>query len=497
MNRILKATGPAKKLRSAFSTATQTKPFQLTVDTLNENFRLCQFPVRGEIYFKTMARVAEGKEVIFTNVGNPHQLGQIPIKFNREVMALCAAPFLLERPDVNQIFSPDSIARAKIYLDKISGGIGAYTDSKGALYVRQEIAAFINKMSGQPVDPENIFIQNGASECARLLLQGMLRGPQDGVLVPIPQYPLYSASIQLSGGELVGYYLDEEKGWSLNIEELQKKYDEAKARGVTTRALVFINPGNPTGKCLNEDNIKELIYFAYKNNVILIADEVYMENIYNPDRPFIFTRKVLGEMPEPIKSGLELLSFHTASKGPYGECGLRGGYMEFHNFHPDVVQEMYKIASINLCSNVLGQIALGLMVNPPKPGDYSHDSYFADKNAVNDSLKRRARKITDAFNRLEGINCQDCEGAMYSYPQITLPAGALEAAKKLGKAADVMYCLELLDETGICCVPGSGFKQVPGTFHFRTTILPPEEQFDDIITRFTKFHQGFMKRYSK
>ena len=168
--------------------------------------------------------------------------------------------------------------------------------------------------------------------------------------------------------------------------------------------------------------------------------------------------------------------------------------MELHNMDPAVVDELYKVASINLCPNVPGQVALGLMVNPPRPGDYSYEQYRSEKDSLIESLKRRARLITDAFNSLEGVVCQETEGkikdhlcitpakyemiiftfvvgAMYSFPRITLPPAALEAAKAKGKQPDVMYCLELLEETGLSCVPGSGFKQIPGTFHIRTTIL--------------------------
>ena len=135
------------------------------------------------------------------------------------------------------------------------------------------------------------------------------------------------------------------------------------------------------------------------------------------------------------------------------------------------------------------------MVNPPKVTDPSHKQWKKEKDGVIESLKRRARMITDAFNTMEGVVCQDTEGAMYSFPRITLPPAAIEAAKAKGKSPDVMYCLELLEETGLSCVPGSGFQQIPGTFHFRTTILPPEDKFQDIIKRFTTFHKGFMKRY--
>lgn len=128
--------------------------------------------------------------------------------------------------------------------------------------------------------------------------------------------------IALYGGELVPYYLDEDNGWSLDIDELKRSLNEAKSKGINCRALVFINPGNPTGQCLTESNIRDLITFCYDNRLILCADEVYQENIYDVSRPFISARKVLGTMPEPYKSGTEIVSFHTVSKViPYDEKG--------------------------------------------------------------------------------------------------------------------------------------------------------------------------------
>eukprot|EP01031_Cornospumella_fuschlensis_P043302 gene43302-52929_t len=175
----------------------------LTVDTMNANFLKCKYEVRGEIYLAAVKRAQEGKEVIYLNVGNPQALGQVPLTFNRQVMSLLMAPFLLEHPQVHSMFASDAIERARLYLSKIKGGLGAYSDSKGNLYIRQEVADFITRSTGQPSSPDNIFLSNGASECARILLNGLIRGPSDGILVPIPQYPLYSASIALYGGALV------------------------------------------------------------------------------------------------------------------------------------------------------------------------------------------------------------------------------------------------------------------------------------------------------
>lgn len=107
-----------------------------------------------------------------------------------------------------------------------------------------------------------------------MILQAMITGPNDGILVPVPQYPLYSASISLYGGVLVPYYLNENNGWMLDISELQKALNNAKRENINVKALVFINPGNPTGQCLSYENIRDLIKFSYENNLVLLADEV-------------------------------------------------------------------------------------------------------------------------------------------------------------------------------------------------------------------------------
>lgn len=303
-------------------------------------------------------------------------------------------------------------------------------------------------------------------------------------MVPIPQYPLYSAAIKLYGGSLVGYYLDEPSGWQFNVEELRRSVRQARKEGKDVRALVFINPGNPTGQCLSRATLESLVKFAYEERLVLLADEVYQENIFQEERPFVSMKKVLMDMGGEISGEQELISFHTVSKGVYGECGLRGGYMEAVNIHPGTIDELYKISSINLSPNTIGQIALSLMCNPPKKGDESFAQYMNEKDTLHQSMVRRAHIMTDGFNSLENVSCVFTEGAMYSFPRLHLPPKAVEAAKKAGKAPDTFYCLQLLEETGISVVPGSGFGQKEGEYHLRTTILPSEEKMKDIVERY-------------
>ncbi|XP_039130560.1 glutamate--glyoxylate aminotransferase 2-like isoform X2 [Dioscorea cayenensis subsp. rotundata] len=470
-------------------------PRPLDYESINENVKKTQYAVRGELYLRASELQKEGKKIIFTNVGNPHALGQKPLTFPRQVIALCQAPFLLDDPNVGLLFPADAIARAKHYLSLTSGGLGAYSDSRGLIGIRKEIAEFIERRDGYPSDPELVFLTDGASKGVMQMLNTIIGSNKDGILVPVPQYPLYSAAITLFGGSLVPYFLEEEANWGLDVNNLRQAIAGARSRGITVKAMVIINPGNPTGQCLSRTNIQELLQFCYQENLALFADEVYQQNIYQDERPFISAKKVLFDMGPPISKELQLISFHTVSKGYWGECGQRGGYFEMTNLSPQTVDEIYKVSSISLSMNVSGQIFLGLMVNPPKPGDISYLKFSMESKAVLESLRRRAQIMTDGFNSCRNVVCNFTEGAMYSFPQIRLPPRAIEAAKKAGKVPDVFYCLKLLEATGISTVPGSGFGQKEGVFHLRTTILPAEEDMPAIMASFKKFNDGFMEQY--
>ena len=406
-----------------------------------------------------------------------------------------AAPFLFDHPLVNQMFPADAIARAKKINSMLGGAVGAYTDSRGAAGVRKEVAEFIQRRDGYPANPDHIFLTDGASVSVRYVLNAVIRDENDSVLVPIPQYPLYSAAIQLYGGTLLPYYLKESAGWGMDLEEIRASIHQSREKGTNVRAIVFINPGNPTGQCLTESNLRDLVKLAYEEGLVLMADEVYQPNVYQDEKPFISAKKVLMDMGEPYSNAVELASFHTVSKGVLGECGLRGGYVEFTNFHPGTIEEMYKVASVNLSPNTIGQVTMSLMVNPPKPGEESYPVWKKEMDDGLASLRRRAHVMTDAFNSLEGVTCNFTEGAMYSFPQLHLPPKAVEAAKAAGKTPDTFYCLELLQETGIVTVPGTGFGQEEGTFHMRTTILPQEDQIADFVQKFKSFHEKFMNKY--
>ncbi|XP_072947876.1 alanine aminotransferase 1 isoform X2 [Epargyreus clarus] len=375
--------------------------------------------------------------------------------------------------------------------------VGAYSASHGIEMIRRHVAEYIERRDGHPADWNNVCLSGGASNAIKNCLQlfcNDIDGKKSGILIPIPQYPLYSATLAEYGLEQVGYYLDEAKGWALDTAELERALRDASA-ACNVRALVVINPGNPTGQVLTRENIEAIIKFAHANNLFLLADEVYQDNVYAKGSKFFSFKKVLTELGPPY-SGHELASFMSVSKGYMGECGLRGGWAELINVAPDVQANLYKCISAMLCPTTLGQTAVDCVAKPPQEGEPSYELWLKEKTAVLSSLDKRAKMIADTFNQMKGFKCNVVQGAMYAFPTIELPPRAIEAAKKAGRAPDVYYAFKLLEETGICVVPGSGFGQRPGTFHFRTTILPQPALLQEMLDIFKDFHEKFTKEHS-
>lgn len=200
-------------------------------------------------------------------------------------------------------------------------------------------------------------------------------------------------------------------------------------------------------------------------------------------------------MGEPYKS-MELASFMSCSKGYMGECGIRGGYAEVNNLDPEVKAMLLKSISAKLCPTVIGQACMDVVVHPPQPGEPSYESFTAQKKHILSSLHERAKLVADTFNSMEGFTCQVVQGAMYAFPRLHLPNKAVAKAKEAGQAPDVFYAFQLLENTGICIIPGSGFGQRPNTYHFRTTILPQKDALVSMLDRMKAFHVKFLKEYA-
>lgn len=473
----------------------------VTLENMNQNIKRMEYAVRGPLVIRANEIEKELQkgfkkpfsEVIKANIGDCHAMGQKPLTFIRQVLTLCTYPQLMK----DSQFPEDVKHRAEAILNSCAGNsVGSYSDSTGVDVVKNHIAQYIERRDGIPSDPLSIILSTGASEAVKQVLSLLNHSDSSkpaGIMIPIPQYPLYSATIAEYGMHQISYYLDEENDWALSMKELKRALNEAR-KVCEPRGLVVINPGNPTGSVLTRKNIEEIIKFAQEEKLFLLADEVYQDNVYAEGMKFYSFKQVMTEMGSPYKD-MELVSFMSASKGYMGECGLRGGYCEIVNVDPDVKGMLLKAVSSRLCSSILGQATMDCIVNPPQKGEPSYEQFMKEKQDVLQSLKERALLVAKIFNSIPGIKCNKVAGAMYAFPKIFLPEKAVEKAKSLGQAPDFFYAMQLLENTGICVVPGSGFGQIPGTHHFRTTILPQTEKLKIMLKKLEEYHLKFLEEY--
>jgi aspartate/methionine/tyrosine aminotransferase len=476
------------------SDAEEDEIYTWNEESMSQSLRRMQYAVRGEVVMKADQLAAQGREILYTNIGNPHQVGQKPITYYRQVLALCDLPAEcgVDHPQVYDIFPKDVVERAREYRDIIGpSGTGAYTHSQGILGFRKHVAEYIQARDGYKAYAGNIFLTNGASTAIAMVLQGLLANNNDAVMIPIPQYPIYSALIAKLGGRQVGYELDESLNWAVSREELETKLNKAQKDGLDVKALAMINPGNPSGNVMTHCDIQVITEFCANHGIVLLADEVYQSNVYAPGAEFVSAKKVALDCN---LRNLQLVSFHSTSKGLIGECGRRGGYMELHHIDPYVQSQLYKLASSDLCSGVVGQIMTSLMLRPPAPQDESYELFQQENNYIYEGLKERSQKLVEGLNKIPGITCVPAEGAMYAFPRVEVPEKAFEKAKELGTTPDNLYALSLLEHTGICVVPASGFGQAKGRVGFRTTFLHPDTV--KAIDLFAKHHEQFVKEYS-
>ncbi len=465
---------------------------------VNQNIIDLEYAVRGPIPQRAAKLKQQGKKIIPCNIGNPQALGQKPITFYREVLSLLENPNIINREKYlsqNPIGKFENISNHAInvserLLANMETGLGAYTDSKGQYFIRESVAKFIDKRdnidllkSNLQSNPNNIFLTDGASEGAKGILELLITDKNDGIMIPIPQYPLYSATIKRCGGTQVNYYPDEDNDWTLNKEILDVSLKEAKTNKIKVKAIVVINPGNPTGAILDKSSIMQVIDFAEENDLAIIADEVYQENLYGGE--FTSFAKAIGDRNIP------LFSLHSVSKGYYGECGQRGGYLEVRN-PPGIsnstlsfIELLYKVSSVNLCSNTIGQALVYLMVSPPQRGTDAFEVFTKEKQTILDDLFAKATIIRKSFEEMDGMECFGKIGALYLFPRMNvLPTNT----------TDYDYCMSLLGETGLCVVNGSGFGQKPNTHHLRIAFLPSKESLQGILPLWIDFHNKYVNQ---
>lgn len=436
------------------------------------------------------------KEVIDVSWGDPHRAGVKPLTFVRQVLAACLYPQLTDSDKL----PVDVRQRAQRLLGICAGGsVGSYTATAGIPEIVQRVSEFITRRDdGVPSHPKNIYITPGSQWALTNILNVLVNpkaSPRKGVLIPVPCHSTTTLSIMRQGAAAVPYYLSEEQGWALQAEELQRALEAAK--GVCNPvALYVINPGNPTGLIQSRKSMQEVIRFVSEKRLILLADEVYQDCVFGENSKFLSYKRVLSEMGPPLAETVELASFHSASKGFMGECGLRGGYVELLNLDPAVMKYIYNLFSTDTCAPILGQIALDLMTHPPQQGDPSYPLYYQETQHIRATLIQNVKRACEVVNSLPGFSCQPVDGGAFAFPRVHLPPKAIQKAKEEGMQPDTFYCIRLLEEAGVMTSPGYQYGQKEDTYHIRFCIMTSPELMEELLKRLSNFHTKFIRDFS-
>ncbi|XP_032429209.1 alanine aminotransferase 2-like [Xiphophorus hellerii] len=445
-------------------------------------------------------QIAQGEQKPFQRVidvssGDPHRAGMPPLSFARQVLAVCLYPELLKESS----FPVDVRQRAEKLLGACNGGsVGSYSASScGIPQIQKSVAEFITRRDGGVAsDPEDIIFSSGSQRTLKLVLHLLSSGQgptQTGVLTPLPCPHTLPMLLDEVGVKLVPYRLLEERGWTLELEELHRALKAAR-RHCEPRAIYISNPGNPTGHVQDLKTIEEVIRFAASERLVLLVEEVYQDSVFGQDKKFLSYKKVLFEMGASYSERVEMVSFHSISAGTMGECGLRGGYMEVINM--DLLVKNFLTSMQGPCSPpVLPQLALEIMVNPPSPGDASYEVFTQEILQKVETLTQNTQRACEFLNGVSGMSCQQAMGGVFLYPRLHLPAEIIQEAKRSGLRADVLYCKKFLEEEGVCLGPGSENGDDDENYHIRLCISAPAAVLEDVLKRLRSFHLRIQDRH--
>jgi alanine-synthesizing transaminase len=342
-------------------------------------------------------------------------------------------------PNIFDFVTPDHIIRASH--EAMLANRNGYSPSSG---IPQAIEAVNREAARKGIKSIcHTYITSGCSEGIELALTGLVN-PGENVLTPSPGYPVYTAVLAKLEAEIRPYYLDEGNGWQPDIEDIASKINEK------TRAIVLINPNNPTGSVCTDETLKALIDLAIDRNIVIISDEIYDK--------LIFDGKPTSTSTASLSQEAKIITFNGLSKS-YLVPGFRVGWGVISG-PPDDLDEfcegIRKMERARVCANHPLQYA----IKPALEGDQSHLPDMIQR------LQRRRDITVERLNAIDGISCVNCPGAFYAFPRIDLGV------------PDTEFVTRLIRETGVVVVPGSGFGQRPGTEHFRVVFLPPEETLE-------------------
>jgi len=393
------------------------------------------YDIRGPVMARAKQMEEDGQRIIKLNIGNPAPFGFI---------------------------APEEIIQDIIHNLPAASG---YTDSKGLFAARKAIMHYtqLKKIAGVQVD--DIIIGNGVSELITMSMNALLDAG-DEVLVPAPDYPLWTAAVSLSGGTPRHYVCDEGAGWLPDIADIRGKITP------NTRAIVVINPNNPTGALYPDALLLDIIKLAREHQLIIYADEIYDKVLYDGA-----THTSIGSLCEDVL----VVTFNGLSKN-YRAAGFRAGWMvisgEKHHAR-DYIEGLNMLASMRLCANV--------------PAQYGIQTALGGYQSINDlvlptgRLGKQRDLAWELLTQIPGVTCHKPQAAMYLFPRLD--------PKMYPIANDQQFILELLEQEKVLLVQGSGFNW-PTTDHFRVVFLPNADDLTEAIGRIARFLDHYKKRHA-
>ncbi|HPT51278.1 MAG TPA: pyridoxal phosphate-dependent aminotransferase [Accumulibacter sp.] len=391
------------------------------------------YDIRGAVLQKAKQMEDEGHHIIKLNIGN-------------------LAAFGFDSPE-------------EIQLDMIRNlpNAAGYSDSKGIFSARKAVMHYTQQKNIKGVTLENIYIGNGVSELIVLSMNALLN-TGDEVLVPAPDYPLWTAAVSLSSGTPRHYLCDENNGWLPDLDDVRAKITP------NTRALVVINPNNPTGALYPDEVLLELIEIARQNNLIIYADEVYDKVLYDGAK-----HTAIASLSQDVLT----ISFNGLSKN-YRSCGYRAGWMVVSGDlreARDYIEGLDMLASMRLCSNVPAQHAIQTAL-----GGYQS---IDDLVAPGGRMCRQRDIAHQLITAIPGVSCVKPKAALYMFPRLDPAIYPI--------ANDQEFIAELLQKERVLLVQGTGFNW-PAHDHFRLVFLPHEDDLQDAIARIARFLALYRRR---
>ena len=393
------------------------------------------YDIRGPVLDRAKQMEEEGHKIIKLNIGN-------------------LAVFGLEPPD-------------EIVQDMIRNLANAagYTDSKGLFAPRKSIVHYTQQKHIAGVTVDDVYLGNGVSELIAMSLQALLDNG-DEVLVPAPDYPLWTASVTLSGGTAVHYMCDEQSDWNPDLDDIRSKITPR------TKAIVIINPNNPTGALYPDDVLQGIVQIAREHQLIVMADEIYDKTLYDGNQ-----HTSIASLADDVL----FVTFNGLSKN-YRSCGYRAGWMVVSGDKrpaKDYIEGLDMLASMRLCSNTPGQIAIQTAL-----GGYQS---IDDLVKPGGRLCRQRDIAHDLITQIPGVSCVKPKAALYMFPRLD--------PKVYPIADDQQFAYELLAEEKLLIVQGTGFNW-PTPDHFRLVFLPNADDLTEAIKRIERFLGGYRRRHS-